>query len=80
MSVAEWKRYGRVGGTTHAAHLFEWAKQLCTVKHSFFAAKSKTEQAKFKPAHPAGLHPSGLPFGHICPRCLKLWEARRREA
>ena len=78
--IAVWKRYGRVGGTTHCAHLFEGTRQLCPQRHGLYDWMSAEQKAKLPGVHPVEIHASGLPFGHVCPRCRKVWEARRREA
>jgi len=54
-----------------AAHYFVDGRHLCHTRHDFAASLPPTRPDR------AELSPSGLPFGHVCARCLKLSRERR---
>jgi hypothetical protein len=67
MSAVVWRRY-----STWAAHAHVDGKQACGQKHGFYMGfRGSTEEPKI-----VDLAPSGLPYGTVCQRCLKIVRAR----
>jgi len=59
-----WHRWGR-----GAAHYFRGGEQLCNYTHGIYAARGTAPRRP----EPAELSGTGLPYGKVCSRCLKIF-------
>lgn len=72
--VRGWHRWG-----TWSAHFFVDGLQQCSTQHTF-AEGGIARGLERHPPQPAELAPSGLPYGKVCQRCVKLETALRKSA
>ena len=69
-------KWGRWGGW--AAHLFDGDVQVCPTKHGLYMRGQSCGPTppKFDDAPAAQEH--GVPYGTVCQKCLKVWNARAK--
>lgn len=74
VGVDGWHRWG-----AWAAHFFVGGQQRCNTVHSY-AEGGMARGLPPVPPKPVVMSPSGIPYGRVCQRCIKLAAQRQGKA